>query len=92
MFECMHDSDISTLMYLLCAQLNKFECIIYMIIFFACSIMKQKYVPDKNCMPKLSECMHANDIPTFTYLLCTKLNTFKHEELQKTRVKIFENP
>ena len=32
--------------------------------------------------------MHANDIFTFNYLLCAKLNTLKHEKLHKIRVNI----
>ena len=38
----------------------------------------------------LSECMHANDIFTFNYLLCAKLNTLKHEKLHKIRVNMHD--
>ena len=36
----------------------------------------------------LSECMHANDIFTFNYLLSANLNTLKHEKLHKIRVNM----
>ena len=36
--------------------------------------------------------MHANDISTYTNPLCTKLNTFKREELQKLGVEIYDDP
>ena len=38
----------------------------------------------------LSECMHANDIVTFNYLLCAKLNILKHEKLHKIRVNMHD--